>query len=240
MVDPGVGTSRNPLLVVTPWAIFFAPDNGVLSYVLKEGLDKGNEGRAASQACPKGGERPCPEGAERVALPNEYRAYHLTNPEFWLHPVSATFHGRDIFAPVAAHLSLGVPPDRLGRQVKDAICLRLPQPSWDGATLVGQVAHIDRFGNLVTNIPAGTLPSEGSMTVEVKGAPDSRAKPFLCGRRRAAGHCWRLRQPGGVGQKRKRSPKLAGRGGRPRHGDCTLSPEAALSEVLPVQRSFDI
>ena len=169
VVDPGVGTSRNPLLVVTPWAIFFAPDNGVLSYVLKEGLDKGNEGRAASQACPKGGERPCPEGAERVALPNEYRAYHLTNPEFWLHPVSATFHGRDIFAPVAAHLSLGVPPDRLGRQVKDAICLRLPQPSWDGATLVGQVAHIDRFGNLVTNIPAGTLPSEGSMTVDVKG-----------------------------------------------------------------------
>ena len=119
------------------------------------------EGRAASQACR--------EDAERVALPHDFRAYHLTNPEFWLHPVSATFHGRDIFAPVAAHLSLGVPPDRLGRQVKDAICLRVPQPSWDGDTLVGQVAHIDRFGNLITNIPAGTLPSEVSMTVEVKG-----------------------------------------------------------------------
>ena len=153
VVDPGVGTSRSAILLVTRSASFLAPDNGVLSYVLREGF------------------RQEPEVSERseVPLPDGYRAYRLKNEEFWLHPVSSTFHGRDVFAPVAAHLSLGVPAHRLGEEVYSLTWLTLEQPQWDGDTLVGEVAHVDRFGNLITNIPAGLLPSERSIAIDVKG-----------------------------------------------------------------------
>ena len=169
VVDPGVGTSRSALLLVTPSASFLAPDNGVLSYILRDGFRQGPEVSEGSQACP--------ESNELVALPQNYRAYHLTNPEFWLHPVSSTFHGRDIFAPVAAHLSLGVPAHRLGQEVHHLTWLSHRQPRWDGDTLVGQVVHVDRFGNLITNIPVGLLPRQGPITVEVKGYRISGLSP---------------------------------------------------------------
>ena len=153
VVDPGVGTSRDALLLVTPWANFLAPDNGVLSYILREGLTQ---------------EHGTLEGSE-VLVPQDYRAYRLTNPEFWLHPVSSTFHGRDIFAPVAAHLSLGVPPQRLGQEVSHLTWIPHPHLHWDGQTLVGQVVHIDRFGNLITDISAGLLPPPRPMAIEIKG-----------------------------------------------------------------------
>ena len=153
VVDPGVGTSRSVVLLITPSARYLAPDNGTLSYVLRE----------ASQQGPK-----VSEGLQ-VAVPRDYRAYRLSNPDFWLHPVSSTFHGRDIFAPVAAHLSLGVPAHRLGREVRDLTWLAPPEPDWDGTTLAGQVVHVDGFGNLITNIPATLLPRGGAITVEVKG-----------------------------------------------------------------------
>ena len=153
VVDPGVGTSRSALLLATPEAYFVAPDNGLLTYIVEQGL---------------GGEPGVLERS-RVALPPGYRAYSLTNPEFWRHPVSYTFHGRDIFAPVAAHLSAGVPADRMGQEVTHISWLQHRQPRWDGKTLVGLVVHVDRFGNLVTDIPSGLLPREGPVTVEVKG-----------------------------------------------------------------------
>ncbi len=84
----------------------------------------------------------------------------LTNPNFWLNPVSSTFHGRDIFAPVAAHLSLGVELGRLGEPVKDMVTLSIPSPAWGGTRLEGRVIYTDRFGNLVTDIPGEALPSE--------------------------------------------------------------------------------
>lgn len=168
VVDPGVGTSRDPLLLVTPRASFVAPDNGVLSHVIRQGFAF-NEGMGESGPSPGHTERACPEPAERVALPNEYLAYRLTNAEYWLHPVSSTFHGRDIFAPVAAHLSSGAPPHLLGRQVDQIRCLAVSEPSWDDNSLVGRVAHIDRFGNLISDIPAALLPGDGAMTIEVKG-----------------------------------------------------------------------
>ena len=151
VVDPGVGTSRYPLLLVTPQASYLAPDNGVLSYVIREGFDKEPE---------------VPEGA-RMALPEEFRAYRLTSSEFWRHPVSSTFHGRDIFAPVAAHLSLGVLPKQLGQEIDHVIWLPHGQPRRDGDTLEGQVVHVDHFGNLITNIPAASLPEGEPMTIEV-------------------------------------------------------------------------
>lgn len=78
---------------------------------------------------------------------------HLTAQEFWRHPVSTSFHGRDIFAPVAGHLAAGVPPDRFGPIVRDPVRLGLPIPMVDSAgVLWGRVIRIDRFGNCITNI----------------------------------------------------------------------------------------
>lgn len=73
-----------------------------------------------------------------------FKGFHLTNPTYFRHPVSSTFHGRDIFAPVAAALSSGVEPSSLGPQIFDPVRL--------SATLAPQIIHIDRFGNLITNI----------------------------------------------------------------------------------------
>ena len=124
VVDPGVGSARRPMAVQLGETIFVAPDNGVLSYVLRP--------------------------AERSSV---VRAVHLTNPAYWLPRVSATFHGRDIFAPVAAHLSLGVPRDALGEPIDDWVKLSAcANAARLGEEIVGRVVHIDRFGNAITNI----------------------------------------------------------------------------------------
>ncbi len=93
----------------------------------------------------------------------------LIHPEYWLQPVSRTFHGRDIFAPVAAHLSLGVPPHRLGETLKSINLLAdcRPMVSADN-TIYGKVIHIDRFGNLITNISVDDLPT-AEIEVKIKG-----------------------------------------------------------------------
>ncbi|HDM09291.1 MAG: SAM-dependent chlorinase/fluorinase [Deltaproteobacteria bacterium] len=82
---------------------------------------------------------------------------HLTNPAFFLHPISNTFHGRDIFAPVAAHLALGASPFEMGNPIDDPIKLSIPLPMEHGQKLKGQVIRVDRFGNLITNIDVRTL-----------------------------------------------------------------------------------
>jgi S-adenosylmethionine hydrolase len=82
----------------------------------------------------------------------------LANEELFLHPVSRTFHGRDVFAPVAAHLASGVTPEKLGPVLDAIVELELPVPHRSGAAIAGEVVHVDRFGNLVTNISADTLP----------------------------------------------------------------------------------
>lgn len=86
------------------------------------------------------------------------RAYALAEPRYFLEKVSATFHGRDVFAPVAAHLAAGLDPAQLGPAVDDPVRLEWPQPQKEGAALVGQVLAADRFGNLLTNLDrAGVL-----------------------------------------------------------------------------------
>ena len=86
------------------------------------------------------------------------QVFHLNNPEYFRHPVSDTFNGRDIFAPVAAALSLGVGPTKLGVEVDDYVRLAAlrTKPSRDGA-ISGRIVHIDRFGNCVTNISANEI-----------------------------------------------------------------------------------
>jgi S-adenosylmethionine hydrolase len=152
VVDPGVGSSRRSLILETPRGRFVAPDNGVLSYVLQEeglNLAPGQEGP--------------------VPLPPEHRAYVLTNPRYWLHPLSSTFHGRDVFAPVAARLSLRTSPQEMGEETNFLSCLPVAVPTWEGDRLRAQVVHIDRFGNLVTNVPTRLLAGERPIEVRVRG-----------------------------------------------------------------------
>lgn len=123
VVDPGVGSPRRPLVVQTVWAVYVAPDNGVLSLALAQ-------------------DPPC-------------LAVHLTETRYRLPQISATFHGRDLFAPAAAHLACGIAPRDMGEPVPLSDLVTLPslrptlQPdgSWRG-----EVLHVDRFGNLITNI----------------------------------------------------------------------------------------
>lgn len=96
----------------------------------------------------------CWTGLERPGEPVQVRK--LENSTYWKHPLSSTFHGRDILAPVAGHLSLGLDPALLGPVAKDWVRLPRHQAHLDAATgmVTGEVVFIDHFGNLITNIPS--------------------------------------------------------------------------------------
>jgi len=154
VVDPGVGTERRAIILRTPSADFVAPDNGVLSYVIQASSAKPAADNVNLQ------ERELEPGLEAVAI---------TKPQFWRTPISSTFHGRDVFAPVAALLSLGFPPIDFGEAITSLTMLPLPKPHRrpDGS-LVGHVLHIDNFGNLITSIKGSDLlPTKQPITVEV-------------------------------------------------------------------------
>jgi S-adenosylmethionine hydrolase len=94
----------------------------------------------------------------------------VENPEHWLPSVSNTFHGRDIMAPVAAQLSLGMEPNRLGQPLAELVELDWPQPRIESNSIIGEVIWVDGFGNLISNISAGMLaaiPDQGAATIEV-------------------------------------------------------------------------
>ena len=137
VVDPGVGTERRSIAAQSSGAFFVAPDNGVLSYVLDHLRAAGDD----------------PE------------IIHLTDPAYWLPEVSNVFHGRDIFAPVAAHLSRGIPLDALGQRIEDPLTIPPPPLTHQPGKIAGQVMHIDHFGNLLTNIPRADLVSLGDKIV---------------------------------------------------------------------------
>ena len=84
--------------------------------------------------------------------------FALEQPEYRRPQVSNTFHGRDIFAPAAGHLAAGVSPRALGPEITDWERITLPEASFRGDRVMGQVVHVDQFGNLVTNIRAKDLP----------------------------------------------------------------------------------
>lgn len=98
-------------------------------------------------------------------------AVSLTNPQYHLAQVSRTFHGRDIFAPAAAYLARGVPITELGEAIRDLAVFLMPEPRAraDGV-LIGQVIHVDHFGNVITNLRCEDVPwpSEASI-VEIGG-----------------------------------------------------------------------
>ncbi|MCE2404511.1 MAG: SAM-dependent chlorinase/fluorinase [Dehalococcoidia bacterium] len=147
VVDPGVGTSRRAVLLVTPTARFLGPDNGVFTHVARAGYADG-EGLAPG-----------------------YEAYEMSNRGLWLGPPSDTFHGRDVFAPVAAHLSLGVPDREVGPRLSRLTLLPQATPAWDGPVLEGSVVHVDRYGNLITDIPGSLLRGVEGLVFRVRGRP---------------------------------------------------------------------
>lgn len=93
------------------------------------------------------------------------RVFQIEREDLFRQPVSATFHGRDVFAPVAAHLSAGLAPESVGREVFDFVKLEIPKPVVDEQRrVIGAVIHIDRFGNCVTNLTERELPTPQSAT----------------------------------------------------------------------------
>ncbi len=93
---------------------------------------------------------------------------HLANPDYHLPAVSHTFHGRDIFAPVAAHIAAGVPPSCLGPAITDPVTIDFPAPEQcaDGSIL-GQIIYTDAFGNLISNIPLQWLENQSNWIFEI-------------------------------------------------------------------------
>lgn len=92
-------------------------------------------------------------------LPGD-QVVELTSADYRLAPVSSTFHGRDVFAPAAAHLALGTPLDQLGPPLVDPVRLEPPAPkNLPDGTIEGEVVYVDSFGNLITNVQAAAAGS---------------------------------------------------------------------------------
>ena len=156
VVDPGVGTLRKAVALVTPAGVFCSPDNGLLSYVLNDHLA---EDQARFELAEFGDPVATP-------VPDGCSAYEISNPAYRLEPVSDTFHGRDIFTPAAAHIASGLEPRRLGEPLRELTILNLFTIERHAHAVKGRVIHVDRFGNVVTNIRASQLP-QGHIVVEV-------------------------------------------------------------------------
>lgn len=154
VIDPGVGGHRKATILKTHEAIFVTPDNGTLSYILHD-LYSGKAAHGTGHAV----KRALPEGCEAVSI---------TNQEYFRHPVSPTFHGRDIFAPIAAHLSLDLPIREFGEEIQALNAFAVPVPFIDATGhTIGQIIHIDRFGNLITNLKGQHIPAGGA-AVEIR------------------------------------------------------------------------
>lgn len=99
------------------------------------------------------------------------RVYELANPALRRPEVSPTFHGRDVFAPAAAHLANGVPPEQFGPEVLDPVRLQPPRVRHEGGAVVGEIVHVDGFGNLISNLGLEDLPpgDPGQLRVSVGG-----------------------------------------------------------------------
>ncbi len=102
----------------------------------------------------------------------------IENPKLFLDPVSQTFHGRDVFAPVAAHLAKGTRFDEVGPRGKEVFAFDRPKPSIDGAGIRGEILYIDHFGNAITNIPGTCLPTNVDLQVRLQAGKHCPVKPF--------------------------------------------------------------
>ncbi len=119
-------------------------------------------------------------GVLSFVLENEtkFRVFELTDEKFFRQPLSRTFHGRDLFAPVAAHLANGVKPQEFGAEVFDFAHLSLAKPEKvGGSTISARILHIDHFGNLITNLRREDLPER--FALEINGVRIEKLQNFF-------------------------------------------------------------
>jgi S-adenosyl-L-methionine hydrolase (adenosine-forming) len=149
IVDPGVGTSRRPVLVAGDQHYFIAPDNGVLSSVYDQ--------------------------TEALYV------WNIISEHYFRQPVSNTFHGRDIFAPVAAWLSKSWQTASFGEAITDFVRFSIPKPKAAGNTIKGIVLKVDHFGNLITNFTPADAPvfatADGKFTIKVGNGQVTKMVP---------------------------------------------------------------
>jgi len=148
VVDPGVGSTRRPIIVSAGEHFFVGPDNGIFTYIYDR------------------------EPAQQT--------FHVTAEKYFRQPTSTTFHGRDIFGPVAAALSKGVKPKAFGPEITDAVRLdrQLLPVVQNNGNVEGRIIHIDRFGNCITNIIRDLLQDEHA-TLLVKEKPINNFRKFF-------------------------------------------------------------
>jgi S-adenosyl-L-methionine hydrolase (adenosine-forming) len=141
VVDPGVGTQRRPIAAWLGNFYFVGPDNGLFTVLFERAQQQGDK----------------------------IQIIHLDRPGYWLPEISRVFHGRDIFAPVAAHLANGIPLVELGTPMSNPQVLEIPRPQSTGEGWLGQVVMIDYFGNLATNLERQHLAGIGAVRVRIAG-----------------------------------------------------------------------
>jgi S-adenosylmethionine hydrolase len=142
VVDPGVGTNRRPLAARLGEYFFVGPDNGLLT--------------------------PLIEDAEQHKQPIEF--VHLDKGTYWLPKISRTFHGRDLFAPVAAHLANGVMLSKLGTSFNDPVRLQLTHPEKMDSGWIAHITVVDVFGNLTTDLPISALQGRTAVRFRLRAA----------------------------------------------------------------------
>ena len=142
VVDPGVGTARRPIVAQIGSQRFVGPDNGIFTPLFE---------RAAQARWP-------------------VRIVHTHRTAYWLPQVSDIFHGRDVFAPVAAHWAAGVPLEDLGEVIDDPVQLALPRPHPTAQGVTGAVTLMfEHFGNLITNIHREDLEDWSQVRIRLCG-----------------------------------------------------------------------
>ena len=141
VVDPGVGTARKGIAARLGSQFFVGPDNGLITLVYKNAVQQ-------------------KQSIEIV---------ELNRPQYWLKEVSPTFHGRDVFAPAAAHLANGVELKELGTGLKDPLLLPIPEAQRTDRGWSAEIIHIDAFGNLAASIGVRELGNELNFQVYFKG-----------------------------------------------------------------------
>jgi S-adenosylmethionine hydrolase len=138
VVDPGVGTQRRGLAARLGGQFFVGPDNGLCTLMARQADDQN--------------------------LTCEF--YALDRPKYWLQDVTHVFHGRDIFAPAAAHLAAGLSIEEIGSRIKDPVMLNIPVPVQTVNGWRGTILHVDHFGNLTSNLTMIHL--DGKSNIEVR------------------------------------------------------------------------
>ncbi|HEX8436811.1 SAM-dependent chlorinase/fluorinase [Archangium sp.] len=155
VVDPGVGSTRRAVAARTRRGdVLVGPDNGLLV--------------------------PAIEQLGGLAM-----AVELTEPAYWGPRTSRTFHGRDLFAPVVGHLATGVALEKLGSTLHHLESpFSFPPPMEEDGFPVGEVLHVDTYGNLITNLPGAVLPARFRVhlgTTVIEGAPHAHYQVVTSG-----------------------------------------------------------